>query len=129
MAQSEQPFYFFLTKTNLKNLDTLKIDYHGEGLIPFSEYFDKGKLLAFVMMRNDSIICQKYKDGFHENTISKTFSIGKTMISVLLDKAIEDGYIKDVNQKVKEFIPELKDKPNFNTMTIKKLFPSFQQNG
>ena len=121
MAPSKQPFCFSKTKTNLKNIDTLKIDYHGEGLTPFSEYFDKGKLLAFVVIRNDSIIYQKYKDGFHEHTISNTFSIGKTMISVLFGKAIEDGYIKDINQKVTEFIPELKDKPNFNTLTLKNL--------
>jgi len=121
MAHSKQPFYFFKTKTNLKNLDTLKVDYHGEGLIPFSEYFDKGKLLAFVVIRNDSIIYQKYKEEFHEHSISNTFSIGKTMISILLGKAIEDGYINDVNQKVIEFIPELKDKPNFNSITLKNL--------
>lgn len=121
MGHSNQPFYFFKTEKNLKNLDTLKVDYHGEGLISFSEYFDKGKLLAFIVIRNDSIIYQKYKEGFHEHSISNTFSIGKTMISILLGKAIEDGYIKDVNQKVIEFIPELKDKPNFNSLTLKNL--------
>jgi CubicO group peptidase (beta-lactamase class C family) len=120
MTPSKQPF-IFSKSTTLKNLDTLKIDYYGEGLIPFSEYFDKGKLLAFVVIRNDSIIYQKYKDGFYEHTISNTFSIGKTMISILLGKAIDDGFIKDVNQRVIEYIPELQNKPNFNSLTLKNL--------
>lgn len=121
MTSSKTPFFFFKTKANLKNLDTLKVDYHDEGLVPFSEYFDKGKLLAFIVIRNDSVIYQKYKDGFYENSISNIFSIGKSMVSILMGKAIDDGYIKNINQKVIEFIPELKDNPNINNLTLKNL--------
>ncbi|WP_080053910.1 serine hydrolase domain-containing protein [Spirosoma aerolatum] len=120
-AASKQPIHFPQSPKNLKNLDTLKVDYKDQGSIPFSEYFDKGKLLAFIVIRDDSIVYQKYKGGFQESTISNTFSVGKTIISILLGKALEDGYIKTINQKITDFIPELKEKENFKNISIKNL--------
>jgi CubicO group peptidase (beta-lactamase class C family) len=121
ISHSPSPFYFVYPKSNLYRLDTLQVDYHAKGLTPFSRYFNEGKLLAFLVIKNDTVVYEKYAPGFQENTKSNTFSIGKTMISVLLGEALEAGYIKSLNQKLTEFIPELKNKPAFKHITIKNL--------
>ena len=63
---------------------------------------------AFLVFKNDSIITEKYYNGYDENSVINSFSMAKTLISVSLAKAIEQGYIKSLDQKVIDFIPELK---------------------
>ena len=63
---------------------------------------------AFLVFKNDSIITEKYYNGYNENSVINSFSMAKTLISVSLAKAIEQGYIKSLDQKVIDFIPELK---------------------
>ena len=63
---------------------------------------------AFLIFKNDSILTEKYYNGYDENSVINSFSIVKTLISVSLAKAIEQGYIKSLDQQVIDFIPELK---------------------
>jgi len=65
------------------------------------------KTVAFVMFKNDSLYIEKYYDGYGPDSKSNSFSVAKSFISALLGRAIKDGKIKSLDQKVKEFIPEL----------------------
>jgi len=67
----------------------------------------KTKTVAFVMFKNDSLYIEKYYDGYGPDSKSNSFSVAKSFISALLGRAIKDGKIKSLDQKVKEFIPEL----------------------
>ena len=62
--------------------------------------------VAYVIIKNDSIWFEQYYDGFNEDSKSNSFSIAKSYVSALLGKAIMDGYIKNLNQPVCDFIPE-----------------------
>ena len=62
--------------------------------------------IAYVIIKNDSIWFENYYDGFGENSKSNSFSMAKTYVSALLGKAIMEGYIKNLNQPVCDFIPE-----------------------
>ena len=53
-------------------------------------------------------IRDRYYNGYDENSVINSFSVVKTLISVSLAKAIEQGYIEGLNQKAIDFIPELK---------------------
>jgi len=65
------------------------------------------KTVAFVMFKNDSLYIEKYYDGYGPDSKSNSFSVAKSFISALLGRVIKDGKIKSLDQKVKEFIPEL----------------------
>ena len=65
------------------------------------------KTVAFVMFKNDSLYIEKYYDDYGPDSKSNSFSVAKSFISALLGRAIKDGKIKSLDQKVKEFIPEL----------------------
>ncbi|TPV35012.1 serine hydrolase [Paucihalobacter ruber] len=62
--------------------------------------------VAYVIIKNDSIWFENYYDGFNENSQTNSFSIAKSYVSALLGKAIMDGYIKNLDQPVCDFIPE-----------------------
>lgn len=88
------PQHINYNKTNLSN--------------SFDDFNYEMETAAFLVFKNDSIITEKYYNGYNENSIINSFSIVKTLISVSLAKAIEQGYIKGLEQKVIDFIPELK---------------------
>lgn len=62
--------------------------------------------IAYVIIKNDSIWFENYYDGFGENSQSNSFSMAKSYVSGLMGKAIEQGYIKSLDQPVGDFFPE-----------------------
>ena len=74
----------------------------------FDEYNSEMETASFIIIKNDSILTEKYYNGYDENSVINSFSMAKTLIYVSLAKAIEEGYIKSLEQKVVDFIPELK---------------------
>lgn len=82
--------------------------------------FGDMKTIAFVVIKNDSIIHEQYWDGFGEDSHTNSFSMGKTFTSILIGCAIDDGFIKNVDQPVGDFLPEYKTGDNAK-LTIKHL--------
>lgn len=61
--------------------------------------------IAYVIIKNDSIWFENYYDGFNENSQSNSFSMAKSYVSGLMGKAIQEGYIKSLDQPVSDFLP------------------------
>jgi CubicO group peptidase (beta-lactamase class C family) len=61
--------------------------------------------IAYVIIKNDSVWFENYYEGFNENSQTNSFSMAKSYVSGLLGKAIEEGYIKNLNQPVSDFLP------------------------
>tara|TARA_B100001057_G_scaffold314654_1_gene314764 strand:+ start:10434 stop:11579 length:1146 start_codon:yes stop_codon:yes gene_type:complete len=68
----------------------------------------KRKTKAFIVIKNDSIIFEKYYDGYKESSISNSFSVTKSIVVSMLWKAIMLGHIKGINQPVSDFFDEYK---------------------
>ena len=64
--------------------------------------------VAFLVAKNDSILYEQYWDGFSDTSHSNVFSATKSITSMLAQCAIQDGFITSWDQKVKDFLPELK---------------------
>ena len=63
---------------------------------------------AFLVIKNDSIVFEKYFDGYSESSKSNSFSMAKSITVTLLGKAIMDGKIKSLDQPVGDFFDEYK---------------------
>ena len=70
---------------------------------------DRLGTVAFLIIKNDSLWYEKYYDGYSEKSYSNSFSIAKSIVTAVLGRAIDEGFIKDLNQKVGDFIPEYKN--------------------
>tara|TARA_R110000850_G_scaffold269422_2_gene401575 strand:- start:51803 stop:52897 length:1095 start_codon:yes stop_codon:yes gene_type:complete len=66
--------------------------------------------VAFLIIKNDSIWHESYFNGFDKNSKTNSFSMAKSVITAALGKAIMQGKIKNLDQKVSDFFPELKGK-------------------
>jgi CubicO group peptidase (beta-lactamase class C family) len=81
---------------------------------------DSMQTTAFLVIKNDSLLFEKYWMGCSEATLSNSFSMAKSFTSILVGKAIDEGYIKGLDQLVSDFIPEFKDEKNAS-LTIRHL--------
>lgn len=68
------------------------------------------KTVAFLIIQNDSIVHESYFDGYTKDSKSNSFSMAKSVITMALGKAIMEGKIKSLDQKVVDFFPQLKGK-------------------
>lgn len=73
--------------------------------------------VAYLIIKNDSILHESYYDGFDKNSKSNSFSMAKSIVSAALGKAIMEGKIKSLDQLVSDFFPEFKEGKSA-TMTV-----------
>jgi CubicO group peptidase (beta-lactamase class C family) len=64
--------------------------------------------VAFLIVHKDSIILEKYWENYSETSLTNSFSMAKTIVGILTCMAIDDGYIKSIDQKVGDFLPSFK---------------------
>ncbi len=96
-------------------------DYNKYTLLkPERDTLEKYKSIAYLIIQNDSIIYEEYWDTYSDTSHTNSFSAAKSIVSLLIGAAIQDDYIKSVDQKVGDFIPEFSITPN-NSLTIKNL--------
>lgn len=62
--------------------------------------------LSFLVIRNDSLVFEKYWENRKPSDLSNSFSMAKTIVSVLTGIAIKDGKIKGLDQSIGDFLPE-----------------------
>lgn len=86
----------------------------------FREYLEGLNTVALLVVKNDSLVHEEYWDSYSEQSLSNSFSIAKTYVSVLTGIALREGKIKSINQPVSDYIPEFKS-DNRKHITIKHL--------
>jgi len=86
----------------------------------FKKYLVETQTIAFLVLKNDSVYYEEYWDGYDTNSLSNSFSAAKSIVSILIGIAIDEGKIKSVDQKVSDFIPEYYHGLNAD-LTIKHL--------
>lgn len=74
------------------------------------DYLDKSQTTALLVIKNDSLLYEKYNQGGAKDKARIVFSVSKAVTAILTAIAHEEGLI-DIHQKVADFIPEFgKDK-------------------
>ena len=73
------------------------------------ELNDERKTKSFLVIKNDSILFEKYYDGHKQTDISNSFSVAKSIVTSMMGKAIMEGKIKGLDQPVSDFFEEYKN--------------------
>lgn len=117
---SKKPFYFL--DTPQANFGLLEVTKKGSNKSPLQEIIQNSGTTAFLFIRNDSLLYEKYANGYDRASINTSFSTAKSITSLLIGKAIDDGYIKTEGDKVTTYLPELKQMdPQFDNLQIAHL--------
>ena len=72
------------------------------------EILARTESVAFLIIKDDSIINEHYWDGYSDSSQSNSFSMAKSVTTMLAEIAIQKGALKDWHQKVKTILPDLK---------------------
>lgn len=68
--------------------------------------------IAYLVIQNGEILYEEYWDGYSKESLSNSFSVGKSVVSLLIGIALEEGHIGSLDQKVMDFIPEYNSPEN-----------------
>lgn len=74
------------------------------------KYMDTWRTSSFLVVKNNQVIYEQYWDEHHPETVSNSFSAAKTVVSMLIGIAMEEGYIKSLDEPVRKYIPEFSGK-------------------
>ena len=69
-------------------------------------FLKKTNTTAFIIVRNDTILYEYHDPSYPNDRPEIIFSLTKVFVTTLLEIAIEEGYIKSIDQKVSDFLPE-----------------------
>lgn len=98
---------------------TTDYTFHGSRY-PLDEYFKRNFVTGFLVLHNDQIIIEKY---FHEADRNSRFvsqSLSKSVVSILVGAAVEEGAIKSVEDPVTKYLPYL-SASGYRNVTVKNL--------
>lgn len=76
---------------------------------------------AFVVIKDGKILHEQYWEGYNQLSQTNSFSMAKAVTVMLLGKALEEGIIKNIDEKLSDYYPELKDKEFASEVTLKNL--------
>lgn len=65
--------------------------------------------VGFAVFQHDSLLFEQYWNGWDADSVSNSFSVAKSYISVLTGIAMGEGKISNVFQPVGDFLPEYKE--------------------
>lgn len=87
----------------------------------FVEELDEDDGIAFLVVKDGKLMYEKYLEDYNDRSKTNSFSMAKTMLTMMIEKAIEEGYISGWDAPLVDYLPEFKDDPKGNHATIKSL--------
>ena len=85
-----------------------------------AEFLPETDTIAFLIIKDDTILKENYYQGYDETIPSLAFSMSKSFLSILIGVAIDDGLIQSVDQAVTDYVPELADS-GYDNVTLRHL--------
>lgn len=92
------------------------------GFNSFDEWANASQTTALIVIQHDTVIYEKYFNGFARDSYFHSQSVAKSFISFLIGAAIDDGLINSVDDPLTNYIPELVERDvRFQKISIKHL--------
>ena len=86
----------------------------------FQPVFENLGTVAFVIIKDSTLLFEQYWEDYSPHSRSNSFSMAKSIVSLAIGCAIDDGFIKNVDQPVNDFYPEFKGY-NGKALTLRHL--------
>jgi CubicO group peptidase (beta-lactamase class C family) len=88
--------------------------------VPFQEFLDATQTNAFLVIRDGKITYEKYLNGKTESTVLPSYSVAKTMTSLVIGQLVDEGTLNESDTFV-GLLPKFKAGTSFDKVTIKDL--------
>lgn len=68
-------------------------------------FLKKYRTVAYLVIQNDSVLYEEYRDGWAPDQLSNIFSATKSIVGLLVGIAYDEGYIESLDDKVSKYLP------------------------
>ena len=125
---SGKTFLFTAIRYNFANIDDYKKFSNNEVKIaapqPWTDAADYNKIaypdslnalleelgsVGLLMIRDNQVVFEKYWKGYNDSSKSGSFSVAKSITSILIGVALKEGKIKSLEEPVGNYLPEFKE--------------------
>ena len=66
------------------------------------------RIAGLIVVKDDRVLLERYALGNDANSRWISFSVAKSVVSMLIGAAIRDGYFRSVDDKVVDYLPQLR---------------------
>jgi CubicO group peptidase (beta-lactamase class C family) len=88
--------------------DFSKVTYELDGTVySLDDYFRDKRVAGLIVVHDGKILLERYGLGNDEHSRWISFSIAKSVVSMLIGAAIADGYIGSVDEPITRYLPQL----------------------
>ncbi|NRB46774.1 MAG: serine hydrolase [Saprospiraceae bacterium] len=91
-----------------------------DSTIQVPQFIEDTRTMGLLVMRSDTIIYEEYYNGMSEATTHISWSVAKSVVATLLGIAYHDGLIKDLNDPITSYLPQLANS-GYNEVKIKDI--------
>jgi hypothetical protein len=81
---------------------------HNGRTFGLDDYFEHGDTLAFMVLKDDQVVFEKYLHGTTRSDRYLSMSVAKSIVSILVGVAIDERKISSVRDRVVQYLPRLK---------------------
>jgi CubicO group peptidase (beta-lactamase class C family) len=119
ITKADTPFHFHRAVFERTDLDTITVRTHNGAWVSWHDYMVAGRVRAFLVIRNDTILYERYRDGYTQTTLSGSYSMAKSVTSALLGVALGEGDVASLDDPVTRYIPEFARLPAYDGVTLR----------
>ena len=88
--------------------------------VTFDEFLSATQTNAFLVIRDGKITYERYLNGKSESTVLPSYSVAKTMTSLVIGQLVDEGTLNESDTFV-SILPKFKAGTSFDKVTIKDL--------
>ncbi|WP_201535836.1 serine hydrolase domain-containing protein [Psychrobacter immobilis] len=79
---------------------------------------DSDDTIAFAIIKDGKLLYENYWQGYSADSHTNSFSMAKTVTTMLYLKAVEDGYIGSIDEPITKWLPEYADNKYAQNCTL-----------
>ncbi len=118
LRPSPHPFHF--QEAPRPSLGHVSLTLESAGPVSLATVLQASETVAFLILRDDTILYEYYGRGYDRRTPSMSFSMAKSVLALLVGCAFDDGLFRTLDQSATDFVPELAER-GFAPVTIRHL--------
>lgn len=86
----------------------------------FQPVFDQLGTVAYLIIKDSTLLFEQYWEGYSPKSHSNSFSMAKSIVSLAIGAAIDDGFITSADQPISDFYPYFQEY-NGKLLTLRHL--------
>ena len=108
-VENAGPVFKFKSRPAPERFQSITYTVDGEARqAPLDDLLRSTNTTSFIVIKNDAILYERYFNGYKRDSIVTSFSVAKSVTSAVVGIAIDEGFIRSVDDPIIEYLPEMR---------------------